>query len=195
MNGSAVLCSNCFTPLPPSTCNTGHLSPCVACNAQIQAEVFPANFRALAAGRTGDRIVVEGESSCFYHESKKAVVPCAACGRFLCAVCDVELDGQHLCPPCLETGRVRGTLQQLETKRFLYDNSALLIAIAPILLLYLLTFVTAPIAIFLAVLSFFKPNSIVGHSRVKAIAAIFIGLLQLAVWTLVFMGVSFGLNN
>ena len=195
MNGSAVLCSNCFTPLPPSVCNTGSLVSCVACNAQIQAEVFPANFRALAPGQTGERIVVEGESSCFYHESKKAVVPCAACGRFLCAVCDVELDGQHLCPPCLEAGRTKGTLQQLETKRFLYDNSALLIAIAPIILLYFLTFVTAPIAIFLAILSFFKPNSIVGHSKVKAIAAIVIGLLQLAVWVIVLTGLSSNLTN
>jgi hypothetical protein len=188
MNSAAILCSNCYTALPATHCNTNRLVPCPTCQADVEAVVFPAAFRIIPLGQTAERILVDGESSCFYHEQKKAVVPCDLCGRFLCALCDVELDGKHLCPPCLDAGRQKGTLQQLETRRVLYDGSALLMAVAPLIVLYFLTFITAPIAIFLAIYSFFKPNSILGHSPAKAWAAIIIATLQLAGWGLLFFG-------
>jgi hypothetical protein len=191
MNGTAILCPNCYTPLPPSHCNTGGLNPCPICGVQVQAQVYPAAFRAITPGQLGQRILVEGESSCFYHEQKKAVIPCDVCGRFLCAVCDVELDGKHLCPPCLDAGRQKGTLQQLQTQRTLYDSAALMLAVIPMVLFifWWFTVITAPIAVILGVMSFYKPNSILGFSRLKAIAAILIGLLQIAFWVLLFVGV------
>jgi len=191
MNGPSILCSNCYTPLPASHCNTGQLDPCPACAVEVQAQVFPAAFRTIAPGQTGERIIVEGESSCFYHEQKKAVVPCDICGRFLCAVCDVELDGRHLCPPCLDAGREKGTLQQLQTQRTLYDSAALMLALGPVVvfIFWWFTIITAPIAIILGVMSFYKPNSILGFSRFKAIAAIVIAVLEIAVWVLLFLGV------
>jgi hypothetical protein len=191
MAASAILCPNCYTPLPVSHFNSNTFQPCPVCQAKIQAAVFPAAFREITPGRSGERILVEGESSCFYHEQKKAVVPCDSCGRFLCALCDVDLDGKHLCPQCLDTGRQKGALQQLETRRVLYDNGALILALAPmvIFIFWVFTLITAPLAIFLAVMAFFKPNSILGFSRVKAIAAILIGLFQIVVWVLMFLGV------
>src|SRR4026207_1126810 len=127
MSGAAILCPACYAPLPPSHFNTRSFEPCPTCPAKVQAAVFPAAFRTMAPGQTGERILVQGESSCFYHEQKKAVVPCDACGRFLCALCDVDLNGKHLCPQCLDTGRQAGSLQELETRRVLYDNAALLL--------------------------------------------------------------------
>ena len=70
-------------------------------------------------------MLVDGEASCFYHPAKKAVLPCESCGRFLCAVCDVEMNGQHLCPACLASGKKKGRLKQLENRRTLYDSLAL----------------------------------------------------------------------
>src|SRR5688572_22390826 len=112
MSSSAILCPACYTALPPSHFNTRSFETCPACQARIQAEVFPAAFRILGPGQTGERILLQGESSCFYHEQKKAVVPCDACGRFLCALCDVDLNGKHLCSQCLDTGRQKGSLQE-----------------------------------------------------------------------------------
>src|SRR4026207_1458436 len=127
MSGAAILCPACYAPLPPSHFNTRSFEPCPTCPAKVQAAVFPAAFRTIAPGQTGERIIVEGESSCFYHEQKKAVVPCDICGRFLCAGCEVAVGGGHLCPPCLDAGREKGTLQQLQTQRTLYDSAALML--------------------------------------------------------------------
>jgi hypothetical protein len=190
MSRATILCSSCYTELPPSHCNTGHPVPCPACRVEIQATVFPAIFKGFGPGQTGERILVEGESSCFYHEQKKAVVPCDICGRFLCAICDVELDGKHLCPPCLEAGRQKGTLETLQTRRVLYDNAAFLLAVVPVVLsiiLWVFTLVTAPMAVILGIISFYKPNSVLGFARFKALAAIVIGLLQVAAWVVVFV--------
>lgn len=191
MNGSAILCPSCFTPLPASHFNTGTFAPCPVCQAKVQAAVFPAAFREIAPGRAGERILVEGESSCFYHEQKKAVVPCDLCGRFLCALCDVDLGGKHLCPQCLDAGRQKGALQQLETRRVTYDKAALAVALTPMVLFFLwvFTLITAPLAIALGIMAWFKPNSLLGFSRFKAGAAIAIGLFQIVFWVLMFTGV------
>ena len=72
------------------------------------------------------------------------------CGRFLCALCDVSLNGQHLCPACLEKGRTQHKIKNLENHRTCYDTIALLVATVSILI-YWFTIFTAPLVIFLAV--------------------------------------------
>src|SRR5580658_8979442 len=97
-----LTCPSCKVALPPSLYNTPDLYPCPACSIPIRIEVFPALSAPQAVGQSGETILVEGESSCFYHPAKRAVVACESCGRFLCALCDLDLNGQHLCPGCLD---------------------------------------------------------------------------------------------
>src|SRR5437016_10234951 len=108
MNPREVLCPRCKAPLAETVFNQARFVPCPACASPLQVEVFPAFFRPITVGRDGEALLVDTESSCFYHPQKKASVPCDACGRFLCALCDCELHGQHYCPTCLETGRKKG---------------------------------------------------------------------------------------
>src|ERR1041384_5927116 len=107
MNGALAACPHCQSPLAAVNCNTPKPIRCPFCQSLIQVEIFPALFKPIARGRAAEPDVIEGESSCFYHERKKAVTPCDICGRFLCALCDVEINNQHICPACLETGRKR----------------------------------------------------------------------------------------
>src|SRR5437763_12452377 len=125
MSSSSVLCPKCKTPLPAMVLNQLDLTPCPACSVPLQVEIFPALFRRAAAGRDGEAVLVETESTCFYHPQKKAVLPCEACGRFLCVLCDCELHGKHYCPACLEVGRKKRKIKSLETERTLYDSLAL----------------------------------------------------------------------
>ena len=191
MNGPTISCTKCHAPVPEFFFNQDALAPCPACNAPLQVEVFPALLKLVAEGKPGETILVEGEASCFYHPQKRAVIPCAACGRFLCALCDVELNDEHLCPVCLEAGRKKGKLTQLETRRTLYDSSALLLSVFPLILfcMWWASLVTAPAAIILAVYSWYQPASIVPRTRIRSYLAIFVGLLQIAGWGLFFAGV------
>jgi hypothetical protein len=183
MNTSWLLCSRCQAPLDEGRFRPGELAPCPSCAAPLQVEVFPAFFRPAPAGRTGEAILIEGESSCFYHPQKKAVLPCQGCGRFLCALCDCELHGEHFCPACLETGRKKGKIKRLENERTLYDSIALSLAVVPMLLFYF-TFITAPAAIYYAIRYWNAPRSIVHRTRARLVVAIVLAGLQIAGWCL-----------
>jgi hypothetical protein len=181
MNTSLVACSKCKTLLLDDVFNIGKFGRCPNCNASLQIQVFPALFRQFAPGRQAETVVEESESSCFYHPGKRASLPCDACGRFLCALCDCELNEQHFCPGCLESGRKKGKIKKLENQRTLYDNMALTLAIYP-LLIFWLTIVTAPISIYLVIRHWNTPTSIVHRSKVRFIFALIIASLQIAGW-------------
>ena len=102
MSSQRPRCPECRTPIRESEINQLQLAPCSGCNSLLQVELFPAFFRASSAGQTADEVLLEGESTCFYHPTKKAVLPCSGCGRFLCSLCDCDLGGNHICPTCLE---------------------------------------------------------------------------------------------
>jgi hypothetical protein len=108
------------------------------------------------------------------------------CGRFLCALCAVELHGQHLCPNCLETGKEKGKLKSLENHRTLYDAIALRLAIYPMILFFFwfFTIITAPIALFVAIRYWNAPSSIVPRTKIRSIAAIVLASLQILLWIL-----------
>src|SRR5689334_13425310 len=133
MNSALVQCPKCRWPLTEGVFNLQDLAPCPSCKAPLQIEIFPAFFRRITPGQSAETIMVEGESSCFYHPQKKAAVPCSGCGRFLCALCDCELNGQHFCPACLETGKTKGKIKSIEDQRTLYDNIAVALAFYPLL--------------------------------------------------------------
>ena len=179
-------CPKCRAWLLEGTFNQPDWTPCPACGAPLEIEVFPALFRKIASGPSAETILVEGESSCFYHPQKKAVRPCDGCGRFLCALCDCEFQGRHFCPSCLEAGRTKGKIAQLENQRTRYDNIALALAVLPFFVFYF-TLITAPMALFVAIRYWKSPASLTGQSRTRFVIAILVALLQLAGWTIFFV--------
>lgn len=181
MTPRLVACTKCRAPLPPVLYNLADLRACPACGARAQVEVFPAALRPPGPGATGEAVLVDGEASCFYHPAKKAVLPCESCGRFLCAVCDVEMNGHHLCPACLESGKKKGRLKQLENRRTLYDSLALAVAVYP-MLVWPFTAISAPIALYIAIRHWNAPTSVVPRRKWRAVLAIIIALCQIAGW-------------
>ncbi len=186
MNASLVQCPQCHAWLLEGVFNQPESSPCPACGVPLQVEVFPALFRRINPGQGGETILVDGESGCFYHPQKKAVLPCQGCGRFLCALCDCELHGQHFCPACLETGRTKGKIKSLENQRTLYDGIALSLAIYPLLIFYF-TLVTAPAALFVAIRYWNAPRSLVRRTKIRYVAAMVLASIQIAGWTALFV--------
>jgi hypothetical protein len=189
MSSVAVACPHCQSSLPGALCNTGAPTRCPVCDTAIQIEIFPAFFKSAPSGATAEPIIEEGVSSCFYHEQKKAVVHCDGCGRFLCALCDLDFNGRHLCPACLQSGRKKGEIAQLENRRTLYDGAALTTALVPMLFLPV-TLVTAPMAIYLGVVSFWRPSSLVRRTRIRTYLALVVALLQLVGWAFLFYNMA-----
>jgi hypothetical protein len=191
MSQSLITCTKCNASLAGEVFGTPELVPCPSCGASIRVDLFPAYFKGPVKGQVGENLLVEGESGCFYHPRKKAAVPCEACGRFLCALCDCELNGQHLCPVCLETGKRKGRLKNLQNHRTLYDNLALALAVGPLLIFYF-TIVTAPIALYFAVRHWSTPSSIIPRSKIRFVIAIAIASAEILAWA---AGIYFYVNR
>ena len=179
-----LTCTKCGTALSVAMLNRTLPSPCPQCGALFRADVFPALFRK-AGGVAGEGLLADSEAGCFFHPRKKAVVPCESCGRFLCALCDVEFGGKHVCPACLEAGKSKRKIKNLETERVLYDNIALSLAILP-MLMFFVTIVTAPVSIYYSVRHWNSPASILPRTKVRFVFAILISVLQLGGWLLFF---------
>ena len=181
MNGSSMSCPHCQGPLPENYLNTADLAACPGCGERINVQVYPALFQRREEGRIGESLHGEGEASCYYHPEKRAAVTCEACGRFLCSLCDVDLENKHLCPPCLESGSKKGKLANLENRRTLYDSAALSLSLLP-LLIWPLTPVTGPASVALAIYSLGKTSSVIPRTRIRSYLAILFGGLETAGW-------------
>ena len=181
-----ITCSKCDAYLTPGAINTAALANCSACGATLKADIYPALLNGLNAGRLGERVQSRREAGCFYHPDKRAQRSCSACGRFMCALCDIELDGRHLCPSCLEKGKSSEEISQLVDRRVCYDQVALLVAFLPMFMVWV-TIVSAPIAIYLSIRYWNAPTSILPRTKIRFIRAIALALLQIFIWVMVFV--------
>jgi hypothetical protein len=178
-------CTGCGASLTPEDPAAQGTVRCPRCRATLEISVFPALRRPLEQGRPGETLLTEEESACFYHPRKRAVVPCDSCGRFLCALCDLDLGGTHTCAPCLESARDRGALPRLENRRTCHDRIAMAVALYPLMLFFYPTLVTAPVAVFLSARALRTPGSLVHGSRVRCILAMLIATAEIVAWILI----------
>ena len=186
-----INCEKCNTPVDERHINTGEFVPCGRCGALIRTEVFPAAVRTADTEQAQENLVIEDDAGCFYHPTKKAVVPCASCGRFLCALCDIEMDNAHICFSCLESGKKKKKLDTLETHRFLPDSLALRLSIFPLVSVIFtgFTWITAPAAIYLVIRHWKSETSIVPRGRRwRFITAFILSSAQVVGWiTILFL--------
>ncbi|MFH2047667.1 MAG: hypothetical protein ABIK92_21275 [Pseudomonadota bacterium] len=185
-----ITCSKCQNPIDANRINTNNYLPCPHCNTKLRADVFPAYTRKAPEAEAGQTLIIDDDASCFYHPSKKAVIPCSSCGRFLCSLCDVEMNGEHICFSCITNKKTKGELKDLETHRTLYDSIAIKMAILPLLFLFWITIITAPITIYIVIRYWKKPSSIIERSKIRLIAAFIIATIQIGGWSFFFFNIA-----
>jgi hypothetical protein len=176
--------------IPPDYWNSAEQTACRACGERVIALVFPARNAAPAAAAPAT-LGAEGEASCFYHADHQAVAACEECGRFLCSLCELDLDGRRLCPACLERGVNLEKAASLETQRVQYDSLAIHLTTWPILTFWLPLF-TAPAALYLVLRHWKTPMSILPRSRARLWIALLLAVGQiLAIAALIVLAIRF----
>ncbi len=189
-----IRCENCDTTIDKAQINTRSFSPCSQCGTFIRTDIFNAALRVHEKGDEPETIVLSDDAGCFYHPSKKAVMPCASCGRFLCALCDIDMDGSHICFSCMEKGHEEKNKQHLETHRFLPDGLALRLSLLPPLSLVFsfFTCVTAPLSIYFVIKYWKSQTSITPRGKKwRFVLAFLFSSAQIAAWAgIIIMSVS-----
>lgn len=189
MESGLFTCKTCDSTVDASLINSDELAPCSTCSSVFQIRVYPALFEGPKIEAASEKVVLQDESSCYYHEDKRAVVPCDGCGRFLCALCDIEMYEQHLCPKCMEKGFAKDSARSFKNEYTYYDSLALALALLP-LIFWPFTLFTAPYSIYIAIRYWKTPMSILPRLPWRSVLAILISSLQLGGWGLLFLNIA-----
>ena len=117
-----ITCPHCSADIPADSA----WQSCPHCQKQLEVRVWPvirSNNNAAAA--------LSDQATCFFHPDKAFQTCCQRCGRFVCALCDLQLGAEHVCPACFERGRANsgGEAGKVEWRYrdLLYDSIAVTI--------------------------------------------------------------------
>jgi uncharacterized RDD family membrane protein YckC len=171
-------CPECHGALPAGTWNLSYPVNCPHCRTVLTALVFPAQVRPREAA-VPEPAVEGGEATCYFHTPNKAFAACGECGRFVCALCHVDISGRSWCPSCIALQRQRGRLAYLDHRRMMYDNLALLLAVVTFFLLgvWPLAIVTVGATLFVVFFYWRKVSSLVPRSKSRfVVAAVLAGI-------------------
>jgi len=117
----AISCPSCagvFVPL-----DTGSQS-CPYCDKQLEIRLWP-----IVRQNNNATEALTDQATCFFHPDKAFQACCQRCGRFVCALCDLQLGAEHVCPACFERGRgdsgSEAAKAEWRYRDVLYDSMAL----------------------------------------------------------------------
>ena len=190
-----ILCPNCNGALPDWFLRTRVTTNlCPSCYSGLTVELFPALFEQSRPAEQPSATLAEGEACCYEHATKRAVALCNHCGRFLCGLCEVEVDGCIWCPACLGLDKPVPKLPSLERRRVLHDSIALTLSTWPALFMYP-TLISAPTTLFLTFRYWKAPSSIIPRNKWRFIVAAILASLQIALIVLGVVAVIIALQK
>jgi hypothetical protein len=151
---------------------------CPQCNGSFEALRFdPPEVRAVvqAVELSGP----EGATACSSHRGNVAASNCGRCGVFMCELCQIDTDGQLLCPGCFDRLSAEGALPSARTTFRDYGRMGVTYVAAGIFLWFL----AAPLglgAIYAGVQEIRQRRRIGEGSLARAWVAIVLGLVEVA---------------
>lgn len=173
-----ITCPRCSSPAEPVT--VGQEMPCFICDAPLYVYSFPRLFDPQQPGQEATIATSGDEATCFFHQVNRAHAPCDDCGRYLCEVCEIHIDGRCLCSECLETRGSATADNRLVNERVLWDSVVLSLAVLPLAFCYF-SLIGAPVALAFGIRHFKTPGSLV-RGRARMITGITIASLSILAW-------------
>ena len=179
MNNNLLSCRVCDAALDAAALTTGR-ARCGACDAPFRMHVFRAAFRNDRNGPLAKPLSEAGQSACYQHASSEAETVCDHCGRYMCGLCDVTNFGGHLCSVCIDKMAADPENHRFRLSYPRYDRLVLLLALLPILV-WPLTFFTAPVALALGIFGWNRAYNPVKRYRSSLVLGMIFALLELIV--------------
>ena len=195
-----VRCSSCGYGIADALLLRTGSANCPTCSKQVQVTLLPALYKASLQHPPAlpEQPPAPGEPACFYNPNRRATKVCDHCGVFVSDAWAAKWGSQTVCLKCIEDLRSKHKDTRFEAKRTLWDNIALLLAVGPWVLagmliatffLYpfgfmciLLTVITAPASIFVALRYWNAPRSLVPRGRGRLVLALSLSLVQMGLW-------------
>ncbi len=176
-----ISCPGCQAAVPANSTYQAVVTRCSACKLSMEITAFP-SLDNEQISQHAESLLTGDDSACFHHSGKKAVVACDFCGCFLCNLCDVKIGKQHLCPNCLAKGKDKSKASEIIRGYTMYDSIAYWLSLAPFLIFFLVTIITAPITLGYIWIHRKRPLGLVRKSRWRFWVAGIMAVLQIIAW-------------
>jgi len=93
---AALTCPHCSLDIPADS----RWQTCPYCQKWLAIRLWP-----IIRQNSNPVSALSDQATCFFHPDKVFQACCQRCGRFVCALCDLQLGADHVCPSCFERGR------------------------------------------------------------------------------------------
>ena len=168
-------CSKCGQEASPGkNYDSSQYYKCSSCQSSNYVEIFPAIRNEVEKGERPEAAMNE-ESTCFKHSANIAVAACESCGVYMCRLCDLEIEGRHICPDCLKNKPPK--LKTTTQKTFLYDNLVLHLTILPVCF-WPSFIITAPCVLIMSIIYWNKVDTPYKRNHWRFILAFILGLIE-----------------
>ena len=121
----AISCPGCKGDVAPVDTQAGWQT-CPYCEKRLRIRVWGS-----VQQNTNTVAAISDQATCFFHPDKAFQACCQRCGRFVCALCDLQLGAEHVCPTCFERGRANSGAEtgkaEWRHRDVLYDSIAVTI--------------------------------------------------------------------
>ena len=175
----AVPCARCQTPLTKREFRGDGSAQCPSCGSANSVLAFPALLTQPVPSHPEPAL--EGEAACFDHPGKRATSACSQCGRYVCGLCSVEFGAEVWCPGCVAARAGAARAANLETSRTLWDSVTLILPLGS-LLVWPLTFLSAPAALAIGIAKWNYPLSLVRQNRWRLVTGILLAFAEVVGW-------------
>ena len=201
--GGRIKCTHCEGAFPLDGESVWTERACPWCREELHVFAFPALSRTALIRRGKNLSAGEGLAACYFHAAKSASVPCDACGRFLCDLCDMQFRSRHYCATCLDSAQKGESVPApeaadlLKERVYLPHNLAFMLAMySPLTLIgmYLVP-VTAPAALWIALRNWKRNDGFQIRGKWRAWTAILLSLSQIFTVVAVILALVYLVNK
>jgi len=174
-------CTGCRRAVATQELDETGFVTCPVCSASLRFTVFPRLEGAFAGAGQG-QMPGEDDATCTFYPELRAETICEECGCFLSTKAAVDWAGRSYCMPCLHHLREGTRSVDFQARTVLPENRALALTwfLLPV------SFLTAPIALFLLFRHRKASRSFVPRGRVGWWFALVSALLVTVCWTVLF---------
>lgn len=163
---------------------------CSSCGTLQYTEIYPAVLEDGKKGKKAEGVIADEDSSCFYHPDKVATVACESCGVYLCNLCDLEVEGRHLCPKCFKDSKDQ--IHSFKNQAVLYDDIVLTVAALSTVIIYFAV-IGAPFVIIFTIMKWNKVDTpYKRRTKLKFTLALLLAILQISLIILAIVVIAVG---
>ncbi len=157
---------------------------CHGCGKKNKVVIYDTILKELNQGEKICTVTEDDDANCYKHQKNLAVKSCEHCGAYICSLCDIEVNGKHICPDCFNNQQNSPSNGK---SNFMHAQLAFILSIVQVFIWYLIPIFSIGIIIYSIIFWRKDKNPYSNSSKIFFVLAILISLIALITITVIFI--------